>query len=191
MDSRTRTRFEVETMHELLGQLNYYQLLQVKEDCPQTEIDAAFRGEGRRLHPDRVAAGSDANGRQQANDVFKAINDAYRVLRDPDARTAYDAERRGGKLRLDDQARKLAAEDLAARTDPSKAARTDKGGKYWKMALTNWNDKDFSGCVMNIQFALTFEANNEIFKEWLGKAKVAMEEKKNAGKTQNAYKIRI
>lgn len=191
MDARLRTRIEVETMHELLGQLNYYQLLQVKEDCPQNEIDAAFRGEGRRLHPDRVAAGSDATGRQQVNDVFKAINDAYRVLRDPDARAAYDAERRGGKLKLDNEARKVAADDAAARTDPAKAARTDKGTKYWKMALTNWNDRDFSGCVMNIQFALTFEPNNEIFKEWQGKAKVALEEKKAGTKTLNAYKIRI
>ena len=191
MDTRTRTRFEVEAIHELLPDLNYYQLLQLKEDCPQNDIDAAFRTEGRRLHPDRVAAGSDEAGRQQANDVFKAINDAYRVLRDPDSRSSYDNERRGGKIKMDDEARKVAAEDAAARNDPTKAARTDKGGKYWKMALTNWNDRDFSGCVMNIQFALTFEPSNEVFKEWLGRAKVALEEKKNNTKTLNAYKIRI
>jgi DnaJ-class molecular chaperone len=191
MDPRLRTRIEVETIAELLPQLNYYQLLQVVEDCPQSDIDAAFRSEGRRLHPDRVAAGSDAEGRAKANEVFKAINDAYRVLRDPDSRSAYDAERRGGRLKLDDEARKLAAEDAAARSDPNKAARTDKGGKYWRMALQNWNEKDFNGCVMNIQFALTFEPNNDVFKEWLAKTKAALEEKKNSQKTLNAYKIRI
>lgn len=191
MDPRLRIRIEVETMHELIGQLDYYQLLGTREDCPQSDIDAAFRGEGRRLHPDRVAAGATAETRAKANDVFKAINDAYRVLRDPDARARYDSERKGGKLKLDEQSRKQAAEEAAAKNDPTKAARSEKGGKYWKMALQNWNDKDFNGACMNIQFALTFEPTNEVFKEWLEKAKVAREDQKKDVKQQNAYKIRI
>ena len=191
MDPRLRVRVEVETMHELLGQLDYYQLLAIKEDCQQSDIDSAFRNEGRRLHPDRVAAGGDVEARAKANDVFKAINDAYRVLRDPDQRTRYDSERRGGKLKLDEENRKRAAEEAAARTDPTKAARTEKGGKYWKMGLQNFGDKDFTGAVMNIQFALGFDADNAVFKEWLQKAKDALEEKKKELKQKTAYKIRI
>ena len=119
------------------------------------------------------------------------MNDAYRVLRDPDARARYDAERRGGQIRMDQESRRQAAEDAAAKNDPARAARTDKGGKYWKMALQNWNDKDYSGAMMNIQFAITFEPDNEVFKEWLEKAKQARDEKKKDITMANAYKIRI
>lgn len=191
MDPRLRTRVEIETIHELLPELDYYQLLGVAGECPQNDIDAAFRNETRRLHPDRAAAGATVEFKNQANTVFKAVNDAYRVLRDPDARSRYDAERKAGERRMSEDARKQAEADTAARTDPARAARTEKGGKYWKMALQNWNDQDFNGCVMNISFAITFEPDNAMFKEYLDKAKAMHEEKKKEKKIANAYKIRI
>lgn len=191
MDPRLRLRFEIETLHELLRELDYYQLLQVKMGCPQADIDAAFRAEGRRLHPDRVAAGAPPEFRAQANTVFKAVNDAYRVLRDPDARSHYDNELRAGRLRMDEEARKAAEAEAAAKNDPTKAARTEKGGKFWKLALQNFNDKDYNGAAMNIQFALSFEPDNEVFKEWLATAKAAKDGKKTETSTKNAYKIRI
>lgn len=190
MDPRLRARVEIETIHELLPELDYYKLLGVPEDCPQADVDAAFRQESRRLHPDRHAAGAPPEFRTKANEVFKAVNDAYRTLRDPDARARYDAERRAGALKMDEDARRRADQETAARNDPARAARTPKGEKYWRMALSCWNEEDFNGAVMQINFALSFEPDNETFKEWLGKAKAANEEKKK-GKTGSAYKIRL
>ncbi len=191
MDPRLRLRFEIETMHELLPQLDYYQLLGVKPGCPQGEVDSAFRTEGRRLHPDRVIAGAPPEFRGVANTVFKAINDAYRVLRDPDARGHYDNELRAGRFRMDAEARKVAEAEAAARTDPNKAARSEKGGKFWKLALQGMADKDYNGASMNIQFALSFEPDNDVFKEYLAKAKAGKEEVKKEKSTANAYKIRL
>jgi hypothetical protein len=57
------------------------------------------------------------------------------------------------------------------------------------MALKDWEDKNFKGCVMNIQFALTFEPENEIMKEWLTKAKEVSS--KQSSETKNPYKLRI
>lgn len=191
MDPRLRTRVEIETINEILPELDYYQLLGLPRDCAQNDIDGAFRTETRRLHPDRAAAGATPEFKTVANTVFKAVNDAYRVLRDPDSRARYDAERRQGERRLSDEARRSAEAEAAQRNDPTKAARTEKGGKYWKMALQNWNDGDFNGCIMNINFALTFESDNATFKDYLEKAKLAFEEKKKEAKIANAYKIRI
>lgn len=186
MDPRLRTRIEVETLHELLPELDHYRLLGLATDCAQAEVDVAFRNESRRLHPDRVAAGGSADLRARANEVFKAINEAYRVLKDPDGRAAYDRNRKSPA----EAAREAeAAAAAAAAKDPSKAARTPKGEKYWKMGLQCFNDGDFNGAVMQIQFALGFEPNNEVFREWLGKAKTAWEEKKKGQGT--GYKIRI
>lgn len=191
MDPRLRLRFEVETMHELLPQLDYYQLLGLELGCPQHDVDAAFRNEGRRLHPDRAAAGAAPEFRTVANSVFKAVNDAYRVLRDPDSRGHYDNALRAGRITMDHQARKAAQAEADAKNDPAKAGRTEKGGKFWKLALGNMQEKDYNGAVMNIQFALSFEPDNEVFKEWLAEARAGKEGMKKEKATSNAYKIRI
>jgi DnaJ-class molecular chaperone len=184
MDTRLRARIEIETLHELLPELDAYKLLGLAEGCAQADVDAAFRNESRRLHPDRVAAGGTPELRTKANDVFKALTEAGRNLRDPDARAAYDAQRKGGS-RAEEEARRAAE----AAKYPARAARTPKGEKHWKMALQNWNDEDYNGAAMNIQFALQFEPQNEVFKEWLAKAKEAWNEKKR-GKG-STYKIRL
>jgi curved DNA-binding protein CbpA len=190
MDPRLRSRVEIETIHELLAELDYYKLLGLAPDCAQADVDEGFRAESRRLHPDRHSAGASPEFRTKANEVFKAVNDAYRVLRDPDARVRYDADRQQGATRMDSATRKEAEAEAAAKADPAKAARTPKGEKYWKMALQCWNDEDFNGAVMQINFALSFEPANETFKEWLAKAKTANDEKRR-GKQGNAYKIRL
>jgi curved DNA-binding protein CbpA len=189
MDPRLRTRIEIETLHELMPSLNYYRLLCLKQDCAQGDIDVAFRQESRRLHPDRHAAGSSPEFRQKVNEVFKAVNDAHRTLRDPDARVRYDTDLRQGELRMAEESRKQAEAEASARNDPSKAAKTPQSEKYWKLALQNWQDKNYNGCVMQIKFAMGFEPDNEVFKEWLQKAQAAHEDFKK--KNMNAYRIRI
>ena len=188
MDPRLRTRFEVEAIHSLLPELSQYHLLGLKQGCPQDEVDAAFRNESRRLHPDRVSAGASPELKVMANEVFKAINEAYRVLRDPDLRALYDHSLTSGKAREDEDARR-SAESVR---DPSKAARTPKGEKYWKMALQCWEAKDFNGCKKQIGFALGFEPDNEVFKEWLIKAQAGLDfKKKVTGGAGNSYRIRL
>lgn len=189
MDPRLRTRIEIETIHELLVDVDHYKLLGIPPESTAAEIDAAFRGESRRLHPDRHAAGATPEFKALANDVFKALNESYRVLRDPDLRAAYDNGRKATTKAAVEQ-KKLNEQAAAAAKDPSKAARTPKGEKYWKLALQAWQEENFAGCVMNIDFALSFEPQNEIFKEWRAKAKVLADEKKK-GREGDTYKIRI
>ena len=98
------------------------------------------------------------------------------------------ADRKGGEVTI--ALDRVEVDKDAAAANPEHAAKTDKGGKYWKMALQNWHDKEYQGCVMQIQFALNFEPDNETMIEWKEKA-----EKKAAEATQekagNAYKLRI
>lgn len=186
MDPRLRARVEIETIHELLPELDHYQILGLQQDAPQNAVDACYRTESRRLHPDRHIAGATPEFKAQANEVFKAVNEAYRVLRDPDSRATYDAQRRATSTA---EARQIAAEAEAAR-DPTKAARTPKGEKFWKLALQAWNEGNFSSCVMNIDFALSFEPGNETFKEYRNNAKSKADEQRK-GNEGNTYKIRL
>lgn len=65
--------------------MSHYTTLGVAPDATQAEIRAAYRELARRLHPDRSSGQPTPAGRSMA-----AVNEAYRVLSDPDRRVAYD-----------------------------------------------------------------------------------------------------
>ncbi len=62
--------------------MNHYDVLGVSRDATPAQIRSAFRRLARAHHPDTSASGS--------ADSLAPINDAWRVLGDPDLRRAYD-----------------------------------------------------------------------------------------------------
>jgi curved DNA-binding protein CbpA len=182
MDPQLRQHIEIETTHELLGDLTHYQLLKLGPDVGQSDIGPAYRLEARRLHPDRFVGLKDALLKRKVTQIYKAVTDAWKVLKEPNERQLYDASLRGEKAREE-------AEAAQAKDDPLHAAKTEKGSKYWKMALSNWKKGDFSGAVMQIKFAMTFEPDNPVFVEWLEKSQAATDEA--AKENHNPYKLRI
>src|SRR3954467_8871570 len=63
---------------------DYYELLGVPRGADDAAIKAAFRKLAMEHHPDRK------NGCKESEARFKAINQAYDVLKDPQKRAAYD-----------------------------------------------------------------------------------------------------
>ena len=182
---KIRQRVEIETIYELLDKLDYYQLLGLARDSPQADIEPAFRAASRQYHPDRCARLGDKALTRRANQIYRTIGEANKTLKDPDIRATYDSELAEGNLRLSDEGRKEGGND-----DPALAAKTEKGQKYWALALQQWRDGDYQGCVMNIQFAMNFEKDNETFAEYLDKAKQKAQEQ-SKGKKKNPYKLRL
>jgi curved DNA-binding protein CbpA len=189
MDAVLKLSVEIDTLHEILGELDYYRLFQVSRDAEAEAIGEAFRRESRRLHPDRAATLEDEAVRERANTIYKVVNEAWKVLKDPEERARYDQLLSEGILRMTDEAKAGAQSDKRA-GDPEAAATHPKAEKYWKMALRDWADGQFKSCVMNIQFALTFEPANETFKEWMEKATKARDEE-DSKKEKNPYKLRL
>lgn len=76
---------------------DYYDILGVKPDAGEAEIKAAYRKLARKYHPDK-------NKDADAEEKFKAVNEAHEALKDPEKRRAYDELRAGG-YRAGDQFR--------------------------------------------------------------------------------------
>ena len=74
MDPMIKTRVEIETLHELLEELDYYKILLLERDVPQADVDPAFRTVSRKLHPDRLARIDDEDLKSKANDIFRLAN---------------------------------------------------------------------------------------------------------------------
>ena len=66
---------------------DYYATLGVAPEADEAAIKAAYRKLARQFHPDLNP------GDTQAEDRFKAINEAYQVLGDADQRRKYDTMR--------------------------------------------------------------------------------------------------
>lgn len=63
---------------------DYYEVLGVRRDATVEQLKAAYRRQALKHHPDKNP------GSDEASDRFKACNDAYTLLSDPDKRPEYD-----------------------------------------------------------------------------------------------------
>lgn len=68
---------------------DYYATLGVEPSAGEAEIKTAYRRLARKYHPD-------VSKEQGAEEQFKAVNEAYEALRDPQKRAAYDQLRAQG-----------------------------------------------------------------------------------------------
>ena len=64
--------------------IDYYKILGVPKDTPQSEIKAAYSKRSKQFHPDLHPDDPKAKAK------FQLLNEAYEVLNDPDKRARYD-----------------------------------------------------------------------------------------------------
>ena len=78
---------------------DYYELLGIARGADDAAIKAAYRRLAKECHPDRHNGCADKEAR------FKAVNEAYDVLKDPQKRAAWDAPREPRPSQLSQRAR--------------------------------------------------------------------------------------
>ena len=67
-----------------MAKKDYYETLGISRGASEADIKKAFRSKAKEHHPDKNA------GSSKAEENFKAVNEAYDVLKDPNKKAAYD-----------------------------------------------------------------------------------------------------
>ena len=81
---------------EIVSKDNYYEVLGVRPNAGDADIELAFKGRRSQYHPDRYAQ-SDSETQAWATGKMKEINEAYRVLANAELRSEFDRCRDSGK----------------------------------------------------------------------------------------------
>ncbi len=80
------TYYRLEEEEMAVSFRDYYEILGVDRTATGKEIKAGYRKLARKWHPDLHPAGE----KDEAEEKFKGINEAYEVLKDPEKRERYD-----------------------------------------------------------------------------------------------------
>lgn len=158
---------EIRALAGILEELDYYQVLEISRDAPSSAIRAAYHAASRRFHPD---AHRDAppEVQQHVARIAKRIAEAYSVLRDPRRRQVYDRQIAGDQSRV--RMPLVEAEARAARQRrEQQEGRTPNGRRYFALAKADFARGDRAAAERNLKTALTFEPDNETFREWLAR----------------------
>ena len=150
---------EILALGRIVDELNYYQLLHLKEGAPAAEVKRAYYASSRTFHPD-ANRNLAPELRAAVERIAKRVTEAYSILRDPRRRQAYDdklSASHGIRMPLAE------AEAEAARRNQQRDGHTPQGRQYYKLASTSLKRGDLAGTMRNLQTALTFEPDNEGF----------------------------
>jgi DnaJ-class molecular chaperone len=156
---------EIRALAGILEELDYYQVLELAPDSPTSAIRTAYHAVSRRFHPD---AHRDApmEMQQHVARIAKRVAEAYSVLRDPRRRQVYDRQLAGDRARL-----RMPLAEAEAQADRQRRekqeGRTPNGRRYFALARADLARGDQAAAERNLRTALTFEPDNEVFREQL------------------------
>jgi len=189
-------RIEVEALHQVLDDLDYYRLLKLKPGAPIPLVEKSYSLQSKEFHPDRFFGVRDPKFMKMVTQIFKKLTEAYQVLKDPELKKMYDKKlgvRSDGDASVaSGSTAAISKADLEAERDALEGdsiVSDKRARKYWDLAQIAASNQDWNGVVMNLQFAMNYEKDNPIIKEKLATAKIRMREKTK--KTKNPYKIKI
>jgi curved DNA-binding protein CbpA len=125
--------------------IDYYAVLEIEVTASQQEVKAAFRARALKWHPDR-------NRDQDTNLIMQKINEAYLILKDPEARGRYDREYERFKRYQQecDYSNKKSSEGPASNQEYKERKDNDYRGRY-----------DYAD----------YSINDDILKKWIENAR--------------------
>ena len=147
---------------ENLDTMSYHQLLDVDASAPREVIEQAYYRRARNIHPDRHTYEMDPLRQRALVRLYARFSEAFRVLRDPALRAAYEVELAAGRKRLGTDAEQaLLLQDAAP--DP----RTPHGSKLLETARSLIASGNVAAGRAQLQLAAQFEPDSAAIKRAL------------------------
>lgn len=145
--------------------LDYYQILNLPQDCTPVDIKQAYYGQARSLHPDKFYQLPDADLRAAVNKIYKRVTEAYNTLRDGPKRKLYTTSINGPervqKLRFTEASE---AEQKQQERQEKEVCQTPKAKALYLQATTKMAAGNWEGAFKDLQTAVMFEPANERLK---------------------------
>ncbi len=157
---------ETKLIAQNLDQLDYFQVLGSSVEAPLDELKAKYHQLQRNYHPDSFYSSPDAELKEAVNKIAKRVAEAYVILRDAQKRSKYTRDimspERPKKLRYNEE-----MEHEARIEKQQEQGKTAQGRNLWKKAQENISRGDFKAAARDLQTALLFERDNDMFKQKL------------------------
>ena len=154
---------EILALGRIIDELDYYQLLHLKNGATAVQVKQAYYSSSRVFHPDGHRRAEPAL-REAVERISKRVTEAYSVLRDPRRRQAYDRKLGSGEgCRMP-----LAEADAeASRSTQQRDGKTAQGRQFYRLAQGALEKNDLQAASRNLQTALAMEPDNQGFKDEL------------------------
>jgi CheY-like chemotaxis protein len=153
----------VRTLHRLLEEVDYYQLLGVERTAEQADLQRAYFDLSLEFHPDRFFLLRSGDLKEKIYFIYRRIAEAYQVLSDEERRRAYDEARN-----LHNQ--KRAAPELRGATAPASMDAQPSGlgavaqgvdaGCFVELAREAYDAGDLNGARLHLTLAQLYERDN-------------------------------
>src|SRR2546429_8321847 len=156
-------QIEAQALAQVLEELDYFQILKIRQNASPADIKAAYYRESRSYHPDRFSNLPAGEMKDTIGRIYKRVNEAYVCLRDDVKRTKYLADilgpERQKKLRFGE-----ASEQELKKEKEQEVGTTANGRKFYMAGLADMAAQRFAAAERNFKMALTYEPNNPNFK---------------------------
>ena len=158
-------------IHAVLDRLDYFRLLGVEKSARIPEIKKAFFAIAGKFHPDRNRD-ADPGTAQAIYEIFKRLNEGYRVLCDHEKRAAYDAGVADGRLRLTLEDRRTTVPKSPEESIQSREAR-----QFFIKARDALKAGNLMQAELHIKMAKSRESDNAAIESIAAQVTVAKAEK--------------
>jgi CheY-like chemotaxis protein len=150
----------VQHVHQLLDELDYYQLLGIDNDATTEQLRAAYFDLSLEFHPDRFFLLRSGDLKEKIYAIFRRVSEAYAVLSDDRRRAAYDLvlhERRGKRVATSEPpSADVTRSDL--RVDIP--TQVPNARRFAQLAQTAVKSDDLDGARLYLAFALAQDPGN-------------------------------
>ena len=154
MEIAQQRKLQLETLYEIVDELNYYEILGLSRLAHQSEIEPAFRAKTQQFHPSALQGSGleqDAELMDHWEYVLLSFKEARDKLIDPSDRIRTDIDIDAGQLRSSDTELTRGLERQSAQ-DPAHAANSDTSKKFWINGLQAFENGDYQTAVLQMYF---------------------------------------